>query len=236
MTKQQNWFERANANIRGAESSVVNFLSAIAPWGAPLAPAYMAYHGMTEILGFDEIVALILAGVIEILGLTTISTAFAFWQHNKKYKKDVRKMPVSVPVLAFAYYLVAVLTVNVALEFPVAPQDVVYVHIFAKGLLSTLAIPSAVTLAIRAQHTELLAEIKQPRTQPDAIAPQPKATKPQLPPIAGNRKAIYEQLQAQPDATQVQIAQQLGITRQAVGSHVEKLHEMGYLSNGHGRH
>ena len=47
-----NVFDAINRWINSVEGSVVNLISAIAPWFAPLAPAYMAYQGMDgETLG-----------------------------------------------------------------------------------------------------------------------------------------------------------------------------------------
>lgn len=157
MTQKTNIFDVANEYIRDTEASLVNLLSAIAPWGAPLAPAYMSYGGMVKHLGFTPFVAGVIAGVIEILGLATVHTTILFWQHNRRYKADVRKMPTLLAGGMFALYLVVILTVNVAMEalieWPGMP-------ILARALLSLLAVPAAVTLAIRTQHAELLSEIR----------------------------------------------------------------------------
>lgn len=168
MTK--NVFDRANETIRDTESSLVNLLSAIAPWGAPLAPAYMAYHGMTARLGFAPAVALVLAFVIEILGLATVSTTIQFWQHNRRQRAEYRRMPVLVPAGMFAAYLLIVITVNVLLELPL--PDSYQVPVIARALLSLLSIPAAVTLAIRTQFAELKREIQNAKHAPHH-APQP---------------------------------------------------------------
>ena len=153
--KQNNWFDRANETIRDAESSVLNFLSAIAPWGAPIIPASMAYGGMTNRLNFYPVIALIGAIVIEILGLATVSTAVTFWQHNRRQKADYKRMPVIVPAGMYLCYLVIVITTNVLLELPTDN----YIPLIARALLTLLSIPAGVTVAIRTQHTELLKEI-----------------------------------------------------------------------------
>jgi CRP-like cAMP-binding protein len=153
-----NVFDRINDSIRNTEASLVNLLSAIAPWGAPLAPAYMAFHGMVDRLGFSLPVALVLAGVIEILGLATVSTAIQFWQHNRRQSAEYRRMPVIVPAGMFAFYLAVVVTVNVLLELPIPDQY--HIPVIARALLTFLSIPAAVTLAIRTQYAELQREIK----------------------------------------------------------------------------
>lgn len=152
-----NIFDKANAYIRDTESSLVNLLSAIAPWGAPLAPAAMSYAGMKQHLGFSEPIAVIIAGVIEILGLATVHTTLSFWQHNRRYSREYRRMPTRLAGGMFCLYLIVILTVNVLMEAFVSWPGM---PILARALLSLLSVPAAVTMAIRAQHTELLREIQ----------------------------------------------------------------------------
>ena len=153
-----NVFDRANDFVRNSESSLVNLLSAIAPWGAPLAPAYMSFSGMQAHLSYPWGVALVIAGVIEILGLATVHTTVLFWRHNRRYTKEYRQMPTLLAGGMFLLYLVIVLTVNVVLEWP---TQWIYTPILARGLLSLLAVPAAVTMAVRTQHTELLNEMRE---------------------------------------------------------------------------
>lgn len=173
--KDQNIFDRANEAIRQTESSLVNLLSALAPWGAPLAPAYMAYGGMTSRLDFAPPVALVLAFVVEILGLATVSTTIQFWQHNRRQRAEYRRMPVLVPAGMFGIYLIIIITTNVLLELPL--PDSYHVPVIARALLSLLSIPAAVTLAIRTQFAELRREIENAKHAPHH-APQPKSHAP----------------------------------------------------------
>jgi hypothetical protein len=153
---KSNIFERVNSFIRETENSLVNLLSAIAPWGAPLAPAYMSYGGMVNHLGFTPFVAGVLAGVVEILGLATVHTTITFWQFNRRRLAEYKKRPTALAGSMFLFYLAIILIVNVLLEWP---EEWLYMPLVARGVLSLLSIPAAVTLAIRAQHTELLTGI-----------------------------------------------------------------------------
>jgi len=151
-----NIFDQANKWVRSTESSFVNLVSAIAPWAAPLAPAYMSYTHMIDYLGFPEWIAMAVALVVEALGLSTINTSVAFWMHNKRYKLDAKRAPVFAAVFSFVSYLLIILTLNVMIEwFPEARE----VKIIAKGLLTLLSIPAAITMAIRTQHHDLIQEI-----------------------------------------------------------------------------
>lgn len=152
-----NLFDSLNSAIRNSEASLVNLLSAIAPWAAPIAPAYMSFFHMTGVLAFPEWVAGSVAVVVEVLGLSTISTAIAFWAHNKRYRTEFRKAPVWVAVTAFVSYLSIVLTVNVLLEATQAK----YALILAKGLLTLMSVPAAIILAVRTQHTNLIDEMRE---------------------------------------------------------------------------
>ena len=152
-----NIFDRINDWVRSSEASLVNLLSAIAPWAAPLAPAFLSYTHMVNNLAFPVWVAMSVAIVVEILGLSTISTALSFWSHNKRYKTEYKKAPVGLVIVAFSFYLAIILTMNVLLEAYDGPQT----HIIAKALLTLLSIPAALILAVRTQHTELLNEIKE---------------------------------------------------------------------------
>lgn len=213
-----NIFDRINDWIRDAEGSLVNLLSAIAPWGAPLAPAYMSFRGMQLHLGYTPFVALVVAAVIEILGLATVHTTLVFWKHNRRYSKEDNKMPTTLAGGMFALYLVIILTVNIALEWPV---KWVYTPILARALLSLLAVPASITLAVRALHTELLHDMQRKRVQPTATNPQPVAQPVALQATMSNRERVLELHHAQPGATQESIAQAVGISRQQVSKYIK---------------
>ena len=208
---KRNVFDAINYYIRNSEASLVNLLSAIAPWGAPLAPASMAYAGMVNHLGITRPIALILAAVIEILGLATVHTTLSFWQYNRRRVAGWKRQPTELAAGMFGFYLLIILTVNVVLEIPGAFPGIpawtaAAIPILAKALLSLLAVPAAVTMAVRALHTET---IQATTTQPVAQPRQPQATK-------GNREVILELHHAQPDATHAQLAQIIGVSRQYV--------------------
>jgi hypothetical protein len=177
-------FDRWNNGIRQGEASLVNLLSAVAPWGAPLAPAYMSYGGMVNHLDYQPWVALILAGVIEILGLATVHTTLIFWQHNRRYRAEYKRQPVELAGGMFAFYLLIVLVVNVLLEWPTQSE---YTPLVARGLLTTLSIPAAVTMALRTLHTEMLAEIRQSKHD----ASIPKIVKIDMPAPSLNNASIH---------------------------------------------
>ena len=146
--REENVFDRINNWIRGIESSVVNMVSSVVPWLAPLPPAYMSYTHMVTSLEFPNWIAITTAGLVEGLGFATISTSVDFWNHNRKYSADKNRVPLFVPVLSFFFYLGVILTMNVLLEWnPTRP-----VIVLSKAFLTLLTIPGGVTLAVRNMH------------------------------------------------------------------------------------
>lgn len=237
---ETNIFERINDSIRNTESSLVNLLSAIAPWGAPLAPAYMAYWGMVGKLSFDPVVAFILAGVIEILGLATVSTAISFWQHNRRQSAEYRRMPVIVPAGMFGFYLAIVITVNVLLELPI--PEAYHIPVIARALLTLLSIPAAVTLAIRTQYDELRREIdavenarkaerearrreERERKEQERSAKEHESQWQAL----TTREKLLSYFAQYPDATLEDAGKAAGITRQRAGQIMNELESEGLI-------
>lgn len=155
---KQNIFDKANTIIEGTESSVVNFLTAIAPWGAPLIPAYMTYQHAVQVLAFPEWIAFITATVVEILGLGTISTGIKFWKFNmkKSVKTDYKKAPVGLVVVAFLFYLTAVISSNVLLDYFTGTPNQKMMLIVVRAIFTLQTIPAGLIIAVRHQHNEAL--------------------------------------------------------------------------------
>lgn len=162
------FFEAVNTSVRESESTLVSILAAIGPWAAPLAPAVMSYQHMVQSLLFPWWVALSIAFVIEIQGLTSVSTYLSFWAHNRRYKDEKKKTPTGVVVVAFMFYLAVVLAINVLLDasqVPGFPLGYEWVVVIVRALLTLLSIPAALILAVRALHKDILDEMKETKKQ-----------------------------------------------------------------------
>lgn len=151
-----NNFDKLNDWIRGTETSIVNFLSAFAPWLAPATPAYMTFQHAYSTLNFPFLVALSTGVVVEILGFSAVSTFLSFWFHNRKNVAESKKAPLSVVVIAFAFYLALIVTSNVLLDS--FPTDR-WAEIAVRALFTLQTIPAALLVAVRTQHRELLTKI-----------------------------------------------------------------------------
>lgn len=161
-----NFFDIINGYIRDIEGSFVNFISSIAPWGAPLPAAFMSYMHMDGVLKFPFYISIPVAITIEILGFSTISTGLDFWSWNRRYKSsdNVKRAPLTFVVAAFVFYLGLVLTNNVLLDMAKSFPDILseaWATIAVRALLTLMTIPAAMIVATRTQHHELLDAIRQ---------------------------------------------------------------------------
>jgi len=138
-----------------AERTLVDNLAATAPWLAPLAPAYLAYQAMRSVLLFPVWVAGAIGVTVEVLGISTINTALSFWTWNREKNKSDKAAPTWVAIVVAAFYVAVVITVNVLLDGGAILEKT------AKGLISSLSVAAAVTLALRSQHTRRMAEKKE---------------------------------------------------------------------------
>lgn len=137
--------------IKKLESIFIDAVAAITPWLAPLIPAFLVYHNMTERLGYTNLFGLIGAASVEFLGLSAVHTAVTFHQWNDNHKSD--RAPFWFAFGAGAFYVVIILTVNAALDIW---QDQQWVKILAHALLSLLSVDAAAVIAMRAQHASRL--------------------------------------------------------------------------------
>lgn len=164
--REPNIFDKFNGWIDNTEGSIINFLTAIAPWGAPTPPAYMTYVHSMGVLNFPPAIAFIVAMVVEILGLATVSTGIKFWKYNQKNKRssDYRKAPVEVVIGAFFFYLAVIILSNVVLDATgyFWPQYTNWAIVGVKALFTLLTVPAALIISVRQQHREILEEIQKP--------------------------------------------------------------------------
>lgn len=157
-----NFFEKLNEWVRSVESSFVNFISAVAPWLAPIAPAYMTYQHAVDALNFPLWVAVPVAVVVEILGFSAISTFMSFWFFNRRNAAKAKKAPTGWVVFAFSFYLALIVTSNILLDtFHKAEWSLIAV----RALYTLQTIPAALIVISRAGHKNLLAEIEKEKAE-----------------------------------------------------------------------
>jgi hypothetical protein len=148
------FFEWLSNVINGAESSFLNFLGALVPYAVPVIPAYLTFYHTRDMMDFPDWVAWTAAFAVEVLGMTSVSTAIRFYRHNQKYKREENKAPFKLAMGVYVFYIVVVLVVNIILEIVDGSRN--HWVIIAIGLFSLLSFPSGVLVSIRAQYRDFL--------------------------------------------------------------------------------
>lgn len=159
-----NFFDKLNDGIRNIEASFVNFISAVAPWLAPLVPAYMTYWHAVDTLEFPAWVAFPAALVVEILGFSAVSTFMTFWFFNRRNKANAKKAPLPLVVFAFFFYLALIVTSNILLD---ATNGAGWAVIAVRALFTLQTIPAALIVVARAGHRSLLSEMAKEKAEND---------------------------------------------------------------------
>ena len=150
------FFDWVSGTLNSGERAFLDFLSVLVPYAVPVIPAYLTYYHTMEMMHFPPWVAGTSAFVVEVLGLTAVTTAIRFYRHNLKYKDSKNRAPFLLAVGVYVFYLVVVLYVNVGLEkLDGARSDAI---INAIAAFSLLGVPSGVLVSIRAQHRDILDE------------------------------------------------------------------------------
>lgn len=163
-----NIFDKFNEWVNDVEGSIVNFLTAFAPWLAPLAPAYMTYQHMVLFLQFPVILAFCLALLVEVLGFGSVSTFLDFWFHNRKERAGLKKAPTWVVVISFSFYLGLIVTSNVLVDLAKSfgtVEQLSWAVIAVRALLTLQTIPAAIIVGVRTGHRSLLKQIKKEKME-----------------------------------------------------------------------
>ncbi len=163
-----NIFERMNKWVNSVESSVVNLLTALAPWLAPLIPAYMTFQHMKDFLFFPDWIAWIAAAIVEILGFSTVSTFLEFWFYNRRERSGKAKAPVEIIIGVFIFYLFLIIVSNVVIDVSIAFLSVEWQKlavVIVRFLLTCQTIPAVFIVATRTGHKNLLEDIKKEKDE-----------------------------------------------------------------------
>jgi hypothetical protein len=165
-----NLFDKLNDWVNNVEGSIVNFLTAFAPWLAPLAPAYMTYQHMISFLQFPVILAFGLAILVEVLGFGSVSTFLDFYFHNRREKAGLKKAPTWAVVVSFSFYLGLIVVSNVLIDLAKtfgSPEQLQWAVISVRALLTLQTIPAAIIVGVRTGHRGLLKQIKLEKLEKD---------------------------------------------------------------------
>lgn len=129
-----------------SERAAVNFAAKLAPWLAPIPSAFFVARSSIVHLALPWPVAVIVAAIVETLGLATVNIVLRMWEWNQTKRKIDPASPVGIGVALGVIYLVTTLGLIVALE--VWPALATY----APAMFPFLAVVGTVNLALIASQ------------------------------------------------------------------------------------
>lgn len=241
--------------MNSAEKNLVKRIAKLAPWLAPLPSAYfVARSGMAH-LALPLVVAIVVAAIIETLGLSAVHSGLWLADWNATKRKTDPTAPVVVTIALGAVYLLATLGLVVFLE--VWPGLATY----APVLFPALAVVGGVNLALISQQERREAAVqvekaerkaaRQTERQGDSGRPSkqtPKAASKsgtfdaRLDVLQQGRKAKRDaRLDAlltfyfdNPAAGPTEAGRAIGVSRQSIYNYLEELEAAGRVARNNG--
>ena len=132
--------------MNNLERQTVKLVAKLSPWLAPFPSAYFVARSAMAHLVLPLPVAVVVAAIIETLGLATVHTVLWLSDYNAHKRKTDPSAPTWIAVALGAVYLVATLGLVVFLE--VWP----WLATYAPAIFPALAVVGAVNLALIAQQ------------------------------------------------------------------------------------
>ena len=237
------------------EKNLVKLVAKVAPWLAPFPSAYfVARSGMAH-LALPLPVAIVVAAIIETLGLSAVHSALWLADWNATKRKTDPPAPVLVAVALGVVYLAATLGLVVFLE--VWPALATY----APALFPTLAVVGGVNLALISQQErretivqtdkaerkaarQARRQTQRPTAQPPAsnLASKPsgfddptvKARQTQSANRAARLDALLTFYLDNPDAGPTEAGRAIGVSRQTVYNYLDDLETAGRIARNNG--
>lgn len=208
------------------EDAAIDVISVFGPWLGPIPSAYLVYRATVSHLGWIWPVALAAAIAVESIGVVSVVLALRLYEWNDTKRKSDPAAPFALSVALVVVYFIVTIGLTVVLD--VYPE----LSRFAPAIFPLLAAVGAVNIAIkngqqRREATRATEKSNQKR-QPKKAMAQPRATPTQSKPLEVDnltdaQRRVYDVYQRNPNATQNQVADELGITRQAVSKQVRSM-------------
>lgn len=235
------------------EKGLVEIVAKTAPWLAPFPSAYFVARSGIAHLALPVLVAIIVAAIIETLGIATVHTALwhADWNTHKR-KSDPTAPTVLAASLAGVYF---VTTIGLTVLLEIAPS----LSTFAPALFPALAIVGSVNLALISRQRQREEAVKeeseqrkaerQSRRKAGAAAGHARASSIGLNTADFNasldvaRQARKSNVDARvgalltfyldnPDAGPTEAGVAIGVSRQTVYTYLDRLEREGRIARG----
>lgn len=229
------------------EKNAVKVIAKISPWLAPLPSAYFVGRSAMVHLALPLPVAVIVAAIIETLGLSTVHTALWAYDWNAHKRKIDPGAPVPLSVALSATYVVATLGLVVFLE--VWP----FLATYAPAIFPALAVVGALNLALIAQQEQREAGAEAQKAELKAARQAQRQGKRQASNdtksdrhfdtlLTGRRAKRRERMDAllvfyrdNPEAGPSDAGRSIGVSRQTVYTYLAELERDGCIMRDDGR-
>ena len=149
--------------MNNLEKNAIKIVAKLSPWLAPFPSAYFVARAAMVHLHLPLPVGVIVAAIIETLGLATVHTALWAYDWNAHKRKTDPSAPIGLTVALGSIYVVATLGLVVFLE--VWPALAVY----APALFPALAVVGALNLAMISRQEQREAAVKLQKAERKAV-------------------------------------------------------------------
>lgn len=210
------------ATLAKVRDGLADVLAELGGWIAPVPTAYFTSQAGITLLHWPNWVAWLVAGTVELLGVSSIATWLSVRQWNVTHKDDDDKAPIGLASGVVGCYVVVIGALTVALKF--RPEYAPY----ASLLLPVLSLAGMTTLALRAEHRRRLASVQlapvaaEVEPQPAPVHQDEREDLAAFAPVVAQvtkRDAIRAYFLANEHDTNVHAAEVLGIDEKTVGYH-----------------
>lgn len=208
------------------EDLAVDVLAVFGPWFAPIPSAYLVGRAAENHLGWHWFIAIIAAIAVESIGVVSVVLALRLYEWNDSKNKTDAAAPIVLALVNVVVYFVVTIGLTVLLD--VVPQ----LSMYAPAIFPLLAAVGAVNIAVkngqrRREAEKQAAKVDRQRIKSTSSQPQVNQKKGNHPTTPNDftpaQRRIYDAYLETPNATQLEIADRLGITKQAVSKHISKI-------------
>jgi hypothetical protein len=234
------------------EKQAIKVVARLSPWLAPFPSAYFVARSAMIHLALPWPVAIVVAAIIETLGLATVHTALWAYDWNAHKRKSDPGAPLGLSVALGIVYVLATLALVVFLE--VWP----FLAIYAPALFPALVVVGALNLALISRQEQRESTVKAGKTERQARRQKQRqatqawtSNEPSQTVILNSSLDVARQSRqakrdarldalltfyaSNPDAGPTEAGQAVGVCRQTIYNYLEELEAAGRISRNDGQ-
>ena len=151
------------------ERKAVKIVSKLAPWFAPVPSAYFVGRSSVRHLDLPIWVAVIIASVIETLGVVTVHNLLWMNGWNATRRKSDPAAPAWIAVILCAIYLATTVSITLFLETIPLLETIPPLATYAPVMFPFLALVGGVNISLMAQQEKREMDVEQARSERAAV-------------------------------------------------------------------